>query len=144
RRWNVAKNGSLILLAALSFSVRAVAQESNNPTVKKKEVLSANSCTTSAADFSSSHAALKELEVKINTLLKEVRIQLADASNKQWFNEHLEKSLINRSGKVCPNMDLLLLMFGNEPFTASSNMDKQELLYAIDLLNVSLNGMLTK
>jgi hypothetical protein len=87
---------------------------------------------------------LKELGIKINLLLNQVRTQLADASNKQWFSENLQSSLTAKIAQVCPNIPVLTLMLGNEPFVCTPNMDKQELLYAIDFLNVSINGMLTK
>ncbi len=35
---------------------------------------------------------------------------------------------------------MLTLIFGNEQFTISPKMDKQELHYAVDFLNVSING----
>ncbi len=87
---------------------------------------------------------LKELGIKSNLLLNQVRTQLADASNKQWFSENLQSSLTAKIAQVCPNIPVLTLMLGNEPFVCTPNMDKQELLYAIDFLNVSINGMLTK
>ena len=87
---------------------------------------------------------LKEFGIKINLLLNQVRTQLADASNKQWFSENLQSRLTAKIAQVCPNIPVLTLMLGNEPLVCTPNMDKQELLYAIDFLNVSINGMLTK
>lgn len=134
----------LSLIAIVLCSFGTVAQESSERPTKIKKELSANSATASVADFSAANPELKEFEAKINNLLTELRKQLVDDSNKAWFAENLEKSLGVKSDEVCPNVHLLELMMGNETFVCAPNINKQELLHAIDLLNVSLNGMLTK
>lgn len=96
------------------------------------------------SDQSAQNPELKELVIKINLLLNQVQNQLGDASNMQWFSENLQSSLSAKSAQVCPNIRLLEFMLGNESFVCAPNMEKQELLYAIDFLNVSINGMLTK
>lgn len=131
----------LVLISIFSlnlvFSQETVSrsERSENPS-KSSEV--------SAQENSKIDPEQKEMEVKINALLKEVRSQLQDVSNKKWFEENLQNSLRMKSAQVCPSVHLLDLMLGSNPFVYSSELDKQELLYAIEFLNVSLNGMLTK
>ena len=147
RGWNVSEKVyrfTLLFSVLLCWSFGVVAQESAEGTIKAEQVKQSNRATDTAADFSSSNHELKEVEVKINKLLTEVRNQLAIESNKEWFSQNLEKSLRQKSEQVCPNIPVLTLMFGNESFVCTPGMDKQELLYAIEFLNVSINGMLTK
>ncbi len=137
----------MLLLTTYTGTVNA--QETN---VRPTQSSSAAATTSSAksastalrADKSALNTDLKELGIKINFLLNQVQNQLGDASNKQWFSENLQSSLTAKIAQVCPNIPVLTLMLGNEPFVCTPNMDKQELLYAIDFLNVSINGMLTK
>lgn len=134
--------GLLLVLISI-FSLNLVFSQESVSRSERIEKLSSSS-EISVSGNSKVSPEFKELEIKINALLKEARSQLQDVSNRKWLEENLQNSLRMKSAQVCPNVQLLDLMFGNEPFTASSNMDKQELLYAIDFLNVSLNGMLTK
>jgi hypothetical protein len=121
----------------------ATAQEMNTrPAERSRTANSASSSTT--VQQSSLNPELKELGIKINLLLNQVRTQLADASNKQWFSENLQSSLSAKSAQVCPNIALVDLMLSTESFILTPEMNKQELLYIIDFLNVSINGMLTK
>lgn len=108
---------------------------------KEKQNYRVTATTTEFSSFGTNH---KEFEIKINNLLMEVRKQLANDSNKEWFIQNLEKSLRQKVEQVCPNIPVLNLMFINEPFVCTPDMDKQELLYAIEFLNVSINAMLTK
>jgi septal ring factor EnvC (AmiA/AmiB activator) len=147
RRWNVSEKVyrfTLLFSILLCWNVGVHAQESAQRMTKAEKANQSNRATDTAADFSSSNHELKEVEVKINKLLTEVRNQLAIDSNKEWFSQNLEKSLRQKSEQVCPNIPVLTLMFGNESFVCTPKMDKQELLYIIDFLNVSINGMLTK
>jgi hypothetical protein len=121
----------------------ATAQEMNTrPAEMSRTAKSAS--TSSRVEQSALNPELKELGIKINLLLNQARTLLADASNKQWFSENLQSNLRNKSAQVCPNVHLLELMMGDESFVCAPNMEKQELLYVIDFLNVSINGMLTK
>ena len=133
----------VILIVFLTSAFSATAQETNTPSAERSRA--ANSVSTaSIVEQSALNPELKELGIKINLLLNQVRTQLADASNKQWFSENLQRSLSAKSAQVCPNIALVDLMLGTQPFTLTQDMDKQELLHAIDFLNVSINGMLTK
>jgi len=121
----------------------ATAQESNTRSAERSRT--ANSASTaSTVEQSALNPELKELGIKINLLLNQARTQLGDASNKQWFSDNLQSSLIAKSAQVCPNIALVDLMLGTQSFILTQEMDKQELLYIIDFLNVSINGMLTK
>jgi len=117
--------------------------ESSERTLKTDQDKQSNRATATAAELSSINE-LKEVEVKINNLLTEVRKQLANDANKEWFSQNLEKSIHQKAEQACPSIPVLTLMLGNEPFVCTPGMDKQELLYAIEFLNVSINGMLTK
>ena len=144
----VGKVAFLMLLLTI-YTGTVNAQETN---VRPTQSSSAAATTSSAksastalrADKSALNTDLKELGIKINFLLNQVQNQLGDASNKQWFSENLQSSLTAKIAQVCPNIRLLEFMLGNESFVCAPNMEKQELLYAIDFLNVSINGMLTK
>jgi hypothetical protein len=103
-----------------------------------------SAATSSTVEQSALNPELKELGIKINLLLNQARTQLADVSNKQWFSENLQSSLSVKSAQVCPNIALVDLMLGTQSFILTPEMNKQELLYVIDFLNVSINGMLTK
>jgi hypothetical protein len=103
-----------------------------------------SAATSSTVEQSALNPELKELGIKINLLLNQARTQLADVSNKQWFSENLQSSLSAKSAQVCPNVALVDLMLGTQSFILTPEMEKQELLYVIDFLNVSINGMLTK
>jgi hypothetical protein len=128
---------SIILCLLTLFTTKVEAQTEMSRT--------ANSASTaSTVEQSALNPELKELGIKINLLLKQVRTQLGDASNKQWFSENLQSSLSAKSAQVCPNIALVDLMLSTESFILTPEMDKQELLYVIDFLNVSINGMLTK
>ncbi len=140
---------AFLMLFFTSYTGTVNAQETN---VRPTQSSSAAATTSSAksastaltADQSAQNPELKELVIKINLLLNQVQNQLADASNMQWFSENLQSSLSAKSAQVCPNIRLLEFMLGNESFVCGPNIEKQELLYAIDFLNVSINGMLTK
>ena len=128
---------SLFLFLLILFTTRVEAQTERSRT--------ANSASTaSTVEQSALNPELKELGIKINLLLNQVRTQLADASNKQWYSENLQNSLSAKSAQVCPNIALVDLMLGTQSFILTQDMDKQELLHVIDFLNVSINGMLTK
>ena len=149
RRWIVSAKTLIssqffvVLIAFLTSAFSATAQETNTPSAERSRT--ANSASTaSTVEQSALNPELKELGIKINLLLNQVRTQLADASNMQWFSENLQSSLTAKIAQVCPNIRLLEFMLGNESFVCAPNMEKQELLYAIDFLNVSINGMLTK
>lgn len=133
----------LLLVLISIFSLNLVFSQETVSRSERSENPS-NSSEVSAQENSKIDPEQKELEVKVNALLKEVRIQLRDVSNKKWFEENLQNSLRMKSAQVCPSVHLLDLMLGSNPFVYSSKLDKQELLYAIEFLNVSLNGMLTK
>jgi hypothetical protein len=125
----------LFLLTLFTTSVEA----------QTEMISTANSVSTaSSVEKSARNPKFKELEIKINSLLTEARTQLADASNKQWFSENLQSSLSAKSAQACPNIALIDLMLGTQSFILTPEMEKQELLYAIEFLNVSINGMLTK
>ena len=137
----------MLLLTIYTGTVNA--QETNvRPTQSSSAAATTSSAksasTASTVEQSALNPELKELGIKINLLLNQVRTQLADASNMQWFSENLQSSLSAKSAQVCPNIRLLEFMLGNESFVCGPNIEKQELLYAIDFLNVSINGMLTK
>ena len=149
RRWIVSSKSLIssqffvILIAFLMSAFAATAQEMNTRPAEMSRT--ANSASTaSTVEQSALNPELKELGIKINLLLNQVRTQLGDASNKQWFSENLQSSLSAKSAHVCPNIALVDLMLGTQSFILTSEMDKQELLYVIDFLNVSINGMLTK
>jgi hypothetical protein len=149
RRWIVGSKFLIssqflvILIAFITTAFSATAQETNTPSAER--IRTANSASTaSIVEQAALNTELKELGLKINLLLNQVRTQLSEASNKQWFSENLQSSLSAKSAQVCPNIRLLEFMLGNESFVCAPNMEKQELLYAIDFLNVSINGMLTK
>ena len=149
RRWTVSSKTLIssqffvILIAFITTAFSATAQETNTPSAERSRT--ANSASTaSTVEQSALNPELKELGIKINLLLNQVQNQLGDASNKQWFSENLQSSLTAKIAQVCPNIRLLEFMLGNESFVCAPNMEKQELLYAIDFLNVSINGMLTK
>jgi hypothetical protein len=128
---------TLLFFLLILFTTRVEAQTERSRT--------ANSASTaSRVEQSALNPELKELGIKINLLLNQVRTQLADASNKQWFSENLQRSLSAKSAQVCPNIALVDLMLSSQSFILTQDMDKQELLHAIDFLNVSINGMLTK
>jgi hypothetical protein len=130
-------------LALLAPAFTATAQEMNTRPAEMSST--ANSAPAlSRVEQSALNPELKELGNKINLLLNQARTQLADASNKQWFSENLQSSLSAKSAQVCPNVALVDLMLGTQSFILTPEMDKQELLYIIDFLNVSINGMLTK
>ncbi|MEJ6582805.1 MAG: hypothetical protein QNL29_02055 [Crocinitomicaceae bacterium] len=137
----------MLLLTVYIGTVNA--QETN---VRPTQSSSAAATTSSAkiastaltADQSAQNPELKELVIKINLLLNQVQNHLGDASNMQWFSENLQSSLSAKSAQVCPNIALVDLMLGTQSFVLTQDMDKQELLYVIDFLNVSINGMLTK
>jgi hypothetical protein len=121
----------------------ATAQEMNvRPAEISRTAKSAS--TSSRVEQSALNPELKELGIKINLLLNQVRTQLADASNEQWFSENLQRSLSAKSAQVCPNIALVDLMLSSRSFILTQDMEKQELLHVIDFLNVSINGMLTK
>ena len=149
RRWIVGSKFLIssqflvILIAFITTAFSATAQETNTPSAER--IRTANSASTaSIVEQAALNTELKELGLKINLLLNQVRTQLSEASNKQWFSENLQSSLSAKSAQVCPNIRLLEFMLGNESFVCAPNMEKQELLYAIDFLNVSINGILTK
>jgi hypothetical protein len=134
----------LNLFIFLTFSVGSFAQESIERPQNRAEEQSNKVYTSSLLEYASYSPDMKEFAIKINLLLNEVRIQLTDASNKKWFSENLQSSLNAKSAQVCPNVALVDLMLGTHSFIPTPEMDKQELLYVIDFLNVSINGMLTK
>jgi hypothetical protein len=145
QRWNLSGFLTLILIFTTVLMLGATNVFAQQSYTKPNEISNERpAVTATAADFSNEMKAFTELEVKVNSLLKEARILLAEESNKQWFQENLEKGLRQKSEQVCPNLPVLTLMFGNDPFVCTPNMDKQELFYAIEFLNVSINGMLTK
>jgi hypothetical protein len=133
----------LFLILISVFSLNLVFSQEDNSRLVRGENGSSSSAVT-ATESSKINPELKELEVKINFLLKEVRSQLRDGSNLLWFEENLQSSLRMKSAQACPSVHLIELVRGNEAFVVTPNMDKQELLYAIEFLNVSINGMLTK
>jgi hypothetical protein len=149
RRWIVGSKSLIssqffvVLTAFLMSAFTATAQEMNTPSAERSRTAN-NASTPSTVEQSALNPELKELGIKINLLLNQVRTQLADASNKQWFSENLQSSLSAKSAQVCPNIALVDLMLSTESFILTPEMDKQELLYVIDFLNVSINGMLTK
>jgi len=120
------------------------AQEESSKERNERAATAVSGTAPSTVEQSALNPELKELVIKINLLLNQVQNQLADASNMQWFSENLQSSLSAKSAQVCPNIRLLEFMLGNESFVCGPNIEKQELLYAIDFLNVSINGMLTK
>ena len=137
----------MLLLTIYTGTVNA--QETNvRPTQSSSAAATTSSAksasTASTVEQSALNPELKELGIKINLLLNQVRTQLADASNMQWFSENLQSSLSAKSAQVCPNIALVDLMLSSQSFILTQDMDKQELLYAIDFLNVSINRMLTK
>jgi hypothetical protein len=134
----------LNLFVFLALSVGSFAQESIERPQNMAEEQSNKVYTSSLLEYASYSPDMKELATKINVLLKEVRSQLMDASNKQWFSENLQSSLSAKSAQVCTNIALVDLMLSTDSFILTPEMDKQELLYVIDFLNVSINGMLTK
>ncbi len=133
----------VVLIAFLMSAFAATAQEMNTPSVERSRTAN-NASTSSSVEQSALNPKFKELEIKINSLLNEARTQLGDASNKQWFSENLQSSLSAKSAHVCPNIPLIDLMLGTQSFILTPEMDKQELFYAIEFLNVSINGMLMK
>lgn len=130
-------NVSFLLFLLTLFTTRVEAQTEISSAAK-------TAVTASTVEQSALNPELKELGNKINLLLNQVQNQLGDASNKQWFSENLQSSLSAKSAQVCPNIVLVELMLGAQSFILTPEMDKQELLYVIEFLNVSINGMLTK
>lgn len=149
RRWIVSSKSLIssqffvVLIAFLMSTFAATAQEMKTRTAESSRTAKSAS-TSSRVEQSALNPELKKLGVKINLLLNEARTQLSEASNKQWFSENLQSSLSAKSAQVCPNIALVDLMLGSQSFILTPEMDKQELLYVIDFLNVSINGMLTK
>ena len=136
----------MLSLVALSvcFSSKVQAQEEISTERNERAATAVSGTAPSTVEKSALNPEFKEFGIKINSLLNEVRTQLGDASNKQWFSENLQSSLSAKSAQVCPNIALVDLMLSTESFILTPEMDKQELLYVIDFLNVSINGMLTK
>ena len=155
RRWIVFSKSLIssqlfvVLIAFFLSANTATAQEMNTrPTEKSRAANSSvNSVTTTTSDLqlnANRPSELAEFEAKINTLLSLVRASLVVESNAAKFHENLEQSIRMKSEQVCPNIALMDLIKGSTPFTASSEMDKQELLYVIDFLNVVLNELSAK
>jgi hypothetical protein len=149
RRWIVSSKSLMssqffvFLIAFFMSAFGATAQETNTPSAERSRTVNSAS-TASSVEQSALNPELKDLGIKINLLLTQVRAQLADSSNKQWFSENLQSSLSAKSAQVCPNIALVDLMLGTQSFIVTPEIEKQELLYVIDVLNVSINGMLTK
>jgi hypothetical protein len=149
RRWIVSSTSLMssqffvILIAFFMSAFAATAQEMNTRPAEMSNKAN-RAPAISRVEQSSLNPELKELGIKINFLLNQVSTQFGDASNKQWFSENLQSSLSAKSAQVCPNIALIDLMLGTQSFILTPEMDKQELLYVIDFLNVSINGMLTK
>ena len=143
---NSIRNTSQFFVVLITFLMSAFAATAKELNTRSAEMSrSTNSAATSSAvEQSALNPELKELGIKINLLLNQARTQLADVSNKQWFSENLQSSLSVKSAQVCPNIVLVDLMLGTQSFILTPEMNKQELLYVIDFLNVSINGMLTK
>ena len=144
----VGKVAFLMLLLTI-YTGTVNAQETNVRPTQSSSAAATTSSAKSAStalttDQSAQNPELKELVIKINLLLNQVQNQLGDASNMQWFSENLQSSLSAKSAQVCPNIALVDLMLSSQSFILTQDMDKQELLHAIDFLNVSINGMLTK
>tara|TARA_B110000908_G_C10052651_1_gene356883 strand:+ start:57 stop:575 length:519 start_codon:yes stop_codon:yes gene_type:complete len=145
----VGKVAFLMLLLTI-YTGTVNAQETNvGPTQSSSAAATTSSAksasTALTADQSALNPKLKEIGIKINLLLTQVQNHLEDASNMQWFSENLQSSLSAKSAQVCPNIALVDLVMGTQSFILTPEMDKQELLYAIDFLkNMSFNGMLTK
>jgi hypothetical protein len=148
RRWTVGSKNSILLMSLVAicvcFSSKVQAQEEISKERNERAATAVSGTAPSTVEQSSLNPELKELGIKINVLLKDVRSQLRDASNLLWFEENLQNSLRLKSAQACPSVHLIELVRGNEAFVVTPNMDKQELLYAIEFLNVSINGMLTK
>jgi hypothetical protein len=148
RRWIVSSKNSILLLSLVAicvcFSSKVQAQEEISKERNERAATAVSGTAPSTVEQSSLNPELKELGIKINLLLNQLQNQLGDASNKQWFSENLQSSLSAKSAQVCPNIALVDLMLSTESFILTPKMDKQELLHAIDFLNVSINGMLTK
>jgi hypothetical protein len=148
RRWIVSSKNSILLLSLVAicvcFSSKVQAQEEISKERNERAATAVSGTAPSTVEQSALNPELKELGIKINLLLNQVRTQLADASNKQWFSENLQSSLSAKSAQVCPNIALIDLMLGTQSFIVTPEIEKQELLYVIDVLNVSINGMLTK
>ena len=143
---NSIRNTSQFFVVLITFLMSAFAATAKELNTRSAEMSrSTNSAATSSTvEQSALNPELKELGIKINLLLNQARTQLADVSNKQWFSENLQSSLSAKSAQVCPNVALVDLMLGTQSFILTPEMEKQELLYVIDFLNVSINGMLTK
>lgn len=143
---NSIRNTSQFFVVLITFLMSAFAATAKELNTRSAEMSrSTNSAATSSTvEQSALNPELKELGIKINLLLNQARTQLADVSNKQWFSENLQSSLSVKSAQVCPNIALVDLMLGTQSFILTPEMNKQELLYVIDFLNVSINGMLTK
>lgn len=148
RRWTVSSKNSILVISLVAISVCFSSKVQAQEEISTERNERAATAVSGSAPLKSEQAALnpelKELGLKINLLLNQVRTQLADASNKQWFSENLQRSLSAKSAQVCPNIALVDLMLSSQSFILTPEMDRQELLYVIDFLNVSINGMLTK
>lgn len=106
-----------------------------------------NSATATASELqlnANRPAELDEFEAKINTLLTLVRAALVVESNAAKFHENIEQSIRMKSEQVCPSIGLMDLIKGSTPFTASPEIGKQELSYAVDFLSVVLNELSAK
>lgn len=147
-RWTVKRKSlnSSQFFAIVVFLVPAFTATAQEMNTRPAEMSSTANSAPNSSRFEQSalNPESKELGFKINLLLDQVRTHLADASNKQWFSENLQSSLNVKSAQVCPNVALVDLVLGTQSFILTPEMEKQELLYVIDFLNVSINGMLTK
>jgi hypothetical protein len=152
-RWTISKKALLLPIILIVFNTsgfRVWGQAPGNARpaeMSRTAKFSENSATSTASELqlnADRSVELDEFEAKINTLLTLVRTALVVESNAAKFHENLEQSIRMKSEQVCPSIALMDLIKGAAPFTASPETGKQELIYAVEFLNVVLNEMSAK
>jgi len=127
------KNSKFLFLFSVMFLLLQQSAFSQQKIVQKNSV--------DAEIHLSSKPVNYELEIKINSILKELRSLLSDQTKKAWFRENMEIIIAEKSAEACPKLNLISLIYSSKPFISNSEMNDAQLYHVIDLLSSSITGL---
>ncbi len=141
RRWIVSSKNSMLLLSLVALSVcfssKVQAQEEIS-TERNERAATAVSGTAPDAGVSTE---LREVNLKANLLLNELRDLLKYAEKEAKFREGIGAPIVEKTVVLCPSVDLKHLLFGDEITNAVRFADYEEGKNFVSLLGFAINEL---
>ncbi len=133
---------SILFLFSISFSINAQnTQETEDMKLHRSKAMTAlefESSQDEKLEKKESPKYYSGYEEKINNLLKEVRTLLMNKEKSKRFGDEFAALIYSKAEQACPSIPLKELIYSKSDYVASKVSSEDELSYAVELLNHSI------